>query len=102
MNAAYNDVVQWKYSEVPNVFTDRRSKKLVKTYRISTRNELEALFQDREFADGEGLRVSITKDHVEIKNCKANRKQFVEMHMPKGDAPKTLKDFGANASERAS
>lgn len=45
---------------------------LVKTYQVKTRQELEELFGDEEFAS-------------------ATRLQFVELYMPKEDAPMSLR-----------
>ncbi|KAF7196825.1 Pyruvate decarboxylase [Pseudocercospora fuligena] len=73
-DASYNDIPQWQYSKLPEVLTLPSSKHKVRTWKISTRSELEGLLKDPNFADGKGL-------------------QLVEMHMPRGDAPKTLRDF---------
>lgn len=74
--ASYNDIPQWQYSKLPEVLTTPDSPHKVRTWRIKTRSELEALLNDSTFAEGKGL-------------------QLVEMHMPRGDAPKTLRDFAA-------
>ena len=68
MEAEYNDVVRWKYTEIPEVFGAKDVRKFV----IKTRDELEKLLSDKEFNDSDGL-------------------QFVEMWMPKDDAPRALK-----------
>lgn len=68
----YNDRPQWRYSEIPKTMVPVGSKHVVKTWKITTRTELEELLNDEEFAHGEGL-------------------QFVEMHMPREDAPEALK-----------
>lgn len=58
--ASYNDIPKWKYSQIPDAFTpaEKASERHVKTYKIRTRNELEALLADEEFSNGRGLRVS--------------------------------------------
>ncbi|KAL8996463.1 MAG: hypothetical protein Q9169_004013 [Polycauliona sp. 2 TL-2023] len=68
--AAYNDIQPWKYTDLISTFggTPQNSK----TYQVKTKQEAEDLFNDEEFA-------------------KADKLQFVEMFMPKEDAPKALK-----------
>ncbi|KAL8674316.1 MAG: hypothetical protein Q9168_001309 [Polycauliona sp. 1 TL-2023] len=68
--APYNDIQPWKYTDLIPTFggTAQNSK----TYQVKTKQEAEDLFNDKEFA-------------------KADRLQFVEMFMPKEDAPKALK-----------
>ncbi|KAK0724774.1 pyruvate decarboxylase [Lasiosphaeris hirsuta] len=70
MTAEYNDIARWKYTDIPAVFggTDKQVKRIV----IKTKEELEVLFRDKFFNDAEGL-------------------QFVELWMPKDDAPRALK-----------
>ncbi|KAH6614765.1 thiamine diphosphate-binding protein [Chaetomium sp. MPI-SDFR-AT-0129] len=70
MEAEYNDVVRWNYVDVPTVFggTDKQVRKFV----IKTKDELEKLLTDKEFNEAGGL-------------------QFVELWMPKDDAPRALK-----------
>ncbi|KAK3305505.1 thiamine diphosphate-binding protein [Chaetomium strumarium] len=70
MEAEYNDVARWNYTEVPTVFggSEKQVRKLV----IKTKEELEKLLVDKEFNEAGGL-------------------QFVELWMPKDDAPRALK-----------
>jgi pyruvate decarboxylase len=70
MDAEYNDIARWNYTEVPTVFggSDKQVRKLV----IKTKDELEKLLVDKEFNEAGGL-------------------QFVELWMPKDDAPRALK-----------
>lgn len=67
--APYNDIQPWKYADLIAAFggTPENSK----TYQVKTKQEAEDLFNDKEFA-------------------KAGKLQFVEMLMPKEDAPKAL------------
>lgn len=60
MDAGYNDVPQWRYADFPAMVTPERvaSKKKVRSWKISTKDELEALLDDEAFANGEGLQVS--------------------------------------------
>lgn len=60
MEAGYNDVPQWRYSQIPEALTPASlaGKKNVKTWKIATVTELEDLFADEAFANGEGLQVS--------------------------------------------
>lgn len=70
MNAEYNDISKWIYTDVPTVFgaTGEQVRKFV----IKTKDELEMLLNDKDFNDAAGL-------------------QFVELWMPKEDAPRALK-----------
>jgi len=70
MEAEYNDIQKWKYTEIPEVFG--ATEKEVKKFIIKTKAELEKLLKDGQFNKGEGL-------------------QFVELWMPKEDAPRALK-----------
>ncbi|KAK4159649.1 pyruvate decarboxylase [Cladorrhinum sp. PSN259] len=70
MDAEYNDIVRWKYTEVPEVFGG--TEQTVRKFVVKTRNELEKLLKDKEFNDSDKL-------------------QFVELWMPKEDAPRVLK-----------
>ncbi|KAI4262991.1 MAG: hypothetical protein L6R42_001840 [Xanthoria sp. 1 TBL-2021] len=76
--ASYNDISQWKYTDLIPTFggTPENSK----TYQVKTKQEAEDLFNDKEFA-------------------LAGKLQFVELFMPKEDAPKALK-LTAEASAR--
>ncbi|KAL8726903.1 MAG: hypothetical protein Q9166_006392 [cf. Caloplaca sp. 2 TL-2023] len=70
MNATYNDISQWDYTSLVPIFggTTENSK----TYQVKTKQEAEDLFNNKEFAA-------------------AGKLQFVELFMPKEDAPKALK-----------
>jgi pyruvate decarboxylase len=70
MDAAYNDIQEWKYKDLVPAFGAKPDK--YTTFRVSTREELEALFHDEKFASAPHL-------------------QFVELYMPKKDAPAALK-----------
>ncbi|KAH7029386.1 pyruvate decarboxylase [Microdochium trichocladiopsis] len=81
MDAEYNDVVAWKYQDLVDVFTPASSSssssktptKSPRKYQVRTVTELEKLLtQDGDFAAGGGLR-------------------FVELYMPREDAPASLK-----------
>lgn len=78
-NAPYNDIVEWKWTEIPTVFG--ASDKQAKRYKVNTKDELEKLLTDKEF------------------NA-ANQLQFVELHMRKHDAPRALV-LTAGASAKA-
>ncbi|KAH9890869.1 pyruvate decarboxylase [Xylariomycetidae sp. FL2044] len=69
MEAEYNDVVQWRYKDLPAVLggTDETAR----SYVVKTKDELDALLADKEFSEGRGLR-------------------FVELYMPKENAPSSL------------
>jgi pyruvate decarboxylase len=75
MDAEYNDVVQWDYKELVTVFSggpEQQAKNGAKKYVVKTKDEVEKLFADKDFNDRKGLR-------------------FVEIYMPKEDAPRSLK-----------
>ncbi|GKT48416.1 pyruvate dehydrogenase complex protein X component, mitochondrial [Colletotrichum spaethianum] len=69
MEAEYNDIVQWEYKELATVFggTDKTAKKFV----VKTKDELEKLLTDKDFNNPTTL-------------------QFVELYLPKEDAPRSL------------
>lgn len=69
MDAEYNDVMTWDYKELPEVFGP--GKDGAKKYQVKTRDELEKLLTDGEFNAAKKL-------------------QFVELYMPKKDAPLIL------------
>lgn len=70
MDAEYNDIARWKYPDVPAALgaADDQYKKFV----VKTKTELEHLLKDQSFCNPEVL-------------------QFVELWMPKKDAPRALK-----------
>lgn len=70
MDAAYNDIGQWKFKDLVDVFGADPKKS--KTFQVKTKQEAEDLFNNKEF-------------------CSAASLQFVELYMPKEDAPKALK-----------
>lgn len=78
MDASYNDVQEWKYKDLVPTFGAKSDR--YKTYQVKTRQELENLFHDDTFVSAPYL-------------------QFVELYMPKEDAPAALK-VTAEASAR--
>lgn len=70
MEADYNDIAPWKFKDLVNVF-DGEAKK-AKTFQVKTKDEVHKLFEDSNFNAAETL-------------------QFVEVYMPKEDAPRALK-----------
>ncbi|KAJ4170876.1 hypothetical protein NW754_007020 [Fusarium falciforme] len=68
MNAEYNDINEWKYKELVRVFG---GEKTCKTFTIKTKDELNDLLVDEEFKAADCL-------------------QFVELYMPREDAPRAL------------
>ncbi|KAI2622677.1 pyruvate decarboxylase [Hypomontagnella submonticulosa] len=69
MDEAYNDIAAWRYKDLPAVFGGNED--AVKSYVVRTRAEVEKLLADKDFNDRKGLR-------------------FVELYMPREDAPKSL------------
>jgi len=78
MEADYNDIVRWQYTDVPTAFGG--SDKQVRKFVIKTKDELEKLLTDKEFNEAGGL-------------------QFVELWMPKEDAPRALKITAETAAK---
>jgi pyruvate decarboxylase len=79
MEDAYNDVQEWKYKDLPEVFGAQPG--TVLTYRVETKEQLEKLFGDDEFSSGE-----------------TKKMRFVELVMPWDDAPAALKGVAAAAA----
>lgn len=67
---AYNDIQPWRYKDLVAAFGCPPDKGL--TYQAKTKDDVETLFADAEFANSDRLR-------------------FVELYMPKEDAPAALK-----------
>jgi len=72
MEESYNDVQTWKYKDLPAAFGAEEGQ--AKTYAIKTKDELEKLFSDKDFSSGDNTCL-----------------RFVELYMPKEDAPVALK-----------
>lgn len=70
MDAEYNDVQEWLYKDVVKTFGAKEG--TYKTFQIRTKDEVRKLFADKTFNATECF-------------------QFVEVHMPKEDAPRALK-----------
>lgn len=79
MEAEYNDIQEWRYKDVLQTFGAKEG--ATKAYQVKTKKELEALLNDKEF------------------NA-ANVLQFVEVYMPKDDAPRALKMTCEAAAKR--
>ncbi|KAI2779395.1 pyruvate decarboxylase [Daldinia loculata] len=69
MDASYNDIVEWRYKDLPAVFGG--TEETARSYAVRTRGELEKLLADKDFNERKGLRL-------------------VELYMPREDAPKSL------------
>jgi pyruvate decarboxylase len=70
MEAEYNDISRWNYTDVPAVFG--ASEKQAPKFVVKTKDQLEKLLTDKDFNGAGGL-------------------QFVELWIPKDDAPRALK-----------
>lgn len=79
MDAEYNDIVKWDYKELVRVFGGAEPH--AKQYAVHTRDELDALLRDPDFNDRKGMR-------------------FVEVYMPRDDAPKSLQMTAEAAAAR--
>ncbi|KAH3947829.1 pyruvate decarboxylase [Parastagonospora nodorum] len=80
MEDSYNDVQEWKYKDLPAAFGATEGS--VKTYRVQTKEELEGLFEDKEFSSGD-----------------TQMMRFVELVMPWDDAPVNLKAIAEKAAK---
>lgn len=69
MDAEYNDIVEWKWKDLPFVFG--ATEKQARSFQIKTKDELDSLLKDTDFNSWGGM-------------------QFVELYMPKKDAPRAL------------
>jgi pyruvate decarboxylase len=79
-DAGYNDVQTWRYKDLPAAFGGTKDQ--YETYAVKTRDELDKLFSDEEFSNG-GAKL-----------------RFVEVYMPKEDAPIALKSTAESAAKR--
>ena len=70
MDAAYNDIGPWQFKDLVKVFGAKEGN--YKTFQIKTKDQLNGLFEDESFQ-------------------KADVLQFVELYVPKEDAPRALK-----------
>lgn len=70
MDSAYNDIQQWKFKDLLDVFGADPKKS--KTFQVKTKKEVHELFEDKEFSSAPYI-------------------QLVEVYMPKEDAPMSLK-----------
>ncbi|KAK7992302.1 hypothetical protein PG996_012686 [Apiospora saccharicola] len=70
MDAEYNDIVTWDYKGTVDVFGGANNPN-VKKYVVKTKNELSTLMKEDDFNNRKGLR-------------------FVELYMPRDDAPRSL------------
>lgn len=78
---AYNDVQEWKYKDLPEVFGAPEGSVL--TYRVETKQQVEELFSNDEFKSGE-----------------TQKMRFVELVMPWDDAPAALKGVAEAAAKK--
>jgi pyruvate decarboxylase len=69
LDAAYNDINPWSFKDIVNVFGGTRVN--AKTFQIKTKEQVNRLFEDEQFNAAGYL-------------------QFVELYVPKEDAPRAL------------
>ena len=79
MDATYNDIQEWDFKGLPKVFGAKEGS--TKTFILKTKDQVDRIFSDEAFNDAEVL-------------------QFVELYIPKKDAPRALK-LTAEASARS-
>lgn len=70
MGAVYNDIAKWDFKDIPRVFGAKAGNS--KSYQIKTKTEVNNLLDDKGFSTASVL-------------------QFVELYIPKEDAPRALK-----------
>jgi pyruvate decarboxylase len=70
MDAVYNDIAPWSFKELVHVFGG--AQKNAKTFQAKTKDQVNELLEDKDFNAAEYL-------------------QFVELYIPKLDAPRALK-----------
>lgn len=75
---AYNDIAPWRYKDLPAAFGAGEGE--AETFVVRTKAEMDALLSDKGFQDRGGL-------------------QFIEVHMPKMDAPGSMKLLAAAAAK---
>ena len=73
MNAAYNDIQPWHFKDLVRVFGAKEGQ--YKTFQIKSKAQVNDLFEDTGFNAAEFL-------------------QFVELYIPREDAPRALKVAG--------
>ncbi|KAK7529781.1 pyruvate decarboxylase-like protein [Phyllosticta citribraziliensis] len=78
-DAVYNDIQNWNYKDLPAAFGAKPDR--YKTYQVKTKTEVEQLFADKEFNEAPCLR-------------------FVELYMPRDDAPAALMLTAEAAAKR--
>lgn len=66
MDAPYNDIQQWKYIDLLNVFGADPKKS--KSYQVKTKQEAEDLFNDKDFSSAPYLQVRIEIVNV-VRSC---------------------------------
>ena len=91
MDAAYNDIQEWRYKDLVSVFGADPEKS--KTYQIKTKQEAEDLFKDENFSSAPYLQVRLslsgagfTADNDSLWSCTCPKK----MHLRHLDSPQTL------------
>ena len=89
MDAIYNDIQEWKNKELVDVFGAHPEKS--KTFQVRTKQEAENLFNDKSFSSAPFLQVSGLSYLIFKQLGYLIKNQFVEIHMPKEDAPKALR-----------
>jgi pyruvate decarboxylase len=70
MDAVYNDIQPWNFKDLVKVFGAKEGQ--YKTFQIKTKAQVHELFEDKQFNATDYL-------------------QFVELYIPKKDAPRSLK-----------
>jgi pyruvate decarboxylase len=64
LSRKYNDIADWKWTQLLDVLGDRKTE--TKSYKVSTRDELDALFKDEVFLSNKTITlVEVTMDRLD-------------------------------------
>ncbi|KAF2399745.1 pyruvate decarboxylase [Trichodelitschia bisporula] len=80
-DAGYNDVQEWDYKGIPAVFGAAKGQ--AQTYVVKSKEDVEKLFTDKDFSAP-----------------MSDKLRFVELHIPRDDAPEALKSTAEAAAKR--
>ncbi len=98
MDASYNDIQPWKFKDLLAVFGADPKKS--KSFQVRTKQELHDLFNDKEFSTAPYIQVCPKLVcSKKVRKADSSYYQFVELYVPKEDAPVALK-LTAEASAR--
>lgn len=94
--ASYNDIQPWRYKEIMTLVGAEPDQYQV--HSVQTRDQLEALIADSDFSHPTRLQVSLNALRLLLPALTGT--QFVELHMPRDDAPVALQAMAKAAASR--